>query len=118
MNPNVSSEMTKYIKGKPEELVTLEEAMADTGLTAEQVRYAMRRLIEKTSLGRYISVVSRGHAWQVGNIPGSKKKATPSILSDGPTPQILGSFTQVGVMKDGARVVRDESGKLYALTAL
>lgn len=120
-NMNVSKEIAEYVKGRPEEVVTVDEIVADTGLSPEQARYAMRRLIEKSDLGKYISVASRGQVWNVGAIPGAKrkrKKEEDLEVVPPAAPHVGLRFEPVGTLKDGAYVVRSADGKLWKLTAL
>lgn len=119
-NMNVSSDVAKYIKTRANELVTIEEGMEALGLSPEQFRYAMRRTIEKTVLGKYIEVVSRGHSWHVGDVPGARKPKAKEETSSNPTAGIVKGlmFEHVGTTQDGTRVVSDASGKLWKLIAL
>lgn len=119
---NVSNKVIAYIKGRPNELVTATEVANDLGLEPEQVRYAMRRLIEKTALGRYVTVTTRGNSWSIGDIPGArkgkeKKTEDPEVVPPA-APHVGITFEPVGTLKDGAYVVRSADGKLWKLTAL
>lgn len=124
-NMNVSTEVTKYIKGRANELVTVEEICEALNLDSTQARYAMRRLIEKTTLGKFIAVVNRGNTWTVGNIPGARKvKAAPEQVptivdwSEVADVRPLASYEQVGVTGEGKPIVRDAEGKLYRVIPL
>ncbi|AVP41413.1 hypothetical protein SEA_YARA_79 [Streptomyces phage Yara] len=111
-NMNVSKDIAEYVKGRANEVLTLDEIVADTGLSPEQARYAMRRLIDKSSMGKHIQVVTRGNTWEVGNIPGSSRRKKEEAEHNG------FMFAPVGVLQDGTRVVRDEQGKLWKIIAL
>lgn len=117
-NMNVSKDIAEYVKGRANEVLTLDEIVADTGLSPEQARYAMRRLIDKSSMGKYIQVVTRGNTWEVGNIPGSgrRKKEVEATITEAKHNGF--KFEPVGVLQDGTRVVRDEQGKLWKIIAL
>lgn len=117
---NISNGVIAYIKTRANEVVTANEIVSATGLTGEQVRYAMRRILEKTTLGNHIKVVNRGNTWEVGNIPGSRKaKAAPEPeVKPAVVPNKELIFEAVGTLQDGAYVVRSADQRLWRLTAL
>lgn len=119
-NMNVSTDVTRYIKGRANTLVTIDEICDALNLDPAQARYAMRRLIEKTTLGKYINVVTRGNSWQVGEIPGANAKSKTAGV-DKSEPRITSASLRlepVGTLQDGTQIVRDAQHRLYRLIEL
>lgn len=125
MNRNVTSDVTKFIKAHAGQVVSVEEISAACGLNTEQSRYAMRRLIEKTTLGKRIKVISRGHAWEIGAVPGAKgmqrdvdQKSAVLLHHTVASDEDKLVLEEVGKLKDGSYVVRSSNGTLWKLTAI
>lgn len=117
---NISNDVIAYLKTRANEVVTATEIVAATGLTGEQVRYAMRRTLEKTSLGNYIKVVNRGNTWEVGNIPGARKAKAVEVVPVPEAPRKADTLLieMVGKTNDGQDVVRTPNGNLWKLLPL
>lgn len=118
---NLSNKVINYIKGRPNELVTVVEISKDLGLEPEQVRYAMRRVIEKTVLGRYVTVATRGNSWNVGAVPGGRGKkqeqAEPQPPAQAEARETI-TLEMVGRLADGTNVLRSDNGNLWKLVSL
>jgi biotin operon repressor len=111
MRPRTSDKVANYLEGRENQIIVIDEVVEKTGLTRSQVMSSVINL--RNRVGYNLETRVKGYSYTYRGICGVAPVGQMKDEGIAKTEHIRRMFEEIGTLKNGALIIRADTGSLW-----